>query len=66
MSDCEGTGFCRKCNTDTDFNLSGSGKKGSCIACGQDREFKRNEINIYYHQDAEETFEFDKRDLSWE
>ena len=54
MSDCEGVGFCRKCNAVTEFFLSGSARKGSCMVCGAERTFKRDEIKVYYHQDADE------------
>lgn len=56
MSDCEGTGYCPKCNAEVDFFLSGSATKGTCMACGFERTFKRDEIKVYYHQDADEHY----------
>jgi len=47
-------GFCRKCNAVTEFFLSGSGTKGTCMGCKTDRTFVRDEVDIYYHQDADE------------
>jgi hypothetical protein len=54
MSDCEGTGFCRKCNAVVEFFLSGSASKGSCMVCGAERTFKRGEVKVYYHQDNDD------------
>lgn len=53
MSDCEGTGFCRKCKSVQCFFLSGSATKGSCMKCGEERTFKGGQVKVYFHQDTE-------------
>ena len=63
MSDCEGTGFCVKCNSFQDFFLSGSGTKGSCMKCNNEQEFKDGEVKIYFHQDAYDDLQNEEKEM---